>query len=200
MQVPRALRGREPLLGAREAAREADRRRGRVGRVAAELERDPAGAVGVVDRELALHARAENGHVVRALLPRRPGHGLEVEQRADEDEVTARGGGEQEPRPVRRRQDERLRRGLDELARRVAEVEAVDPHGLALAAEDGAALGLRDRARLVDLGAAEDAPIARGERLRDRRGGPQDVDDDPDRGRDLLGRGERDVDSHGRVR
>src|SRR5947199_199946 len=50
--------------------------------------------------------------------------------------------------------------------------------------------------RLVDLGAAEDAPVARGERLGDRRGRPEDVDDDADRRRNLLGRCERDVYAH----
>jgi hypothetical protein len=33
--------------------------------------------------------------------------------------------------------------------------------------------------RLLDLGAAEHAPVAGGQRLRDRRGGAQDVDHDP---------------------
>ena len=70
------------------------------------------------------------------------------------------------------------RRLARDLARRVAEVEALDRLEPPLAGELRGPLGLRERARLVDLGAAEDAPVARRERLRHRRGGAQDVDDD----------------------
>ncbi len=44
--------------------------------------------------------------------------------------------------------------------------------------------------------AAEDAPVAGRERLRDRRGRPQDVDDDSERRRGVLGRREGDGDVH----
>ena len=92
---------------------------------------------------------------------------------------------------------ERLRRRLArDLARRVAEVEALDVLEPPLARELRRALGLGERPRLVDLGAAEDAPVARGERLRHRRGRAEDVDDDPDRRGRLLSRSEGDVDAH----
>src|SRR5581483_6519306 len=103
---------------------------------------------------------------------------------------------EQQASSVRRRQDERLGGRLDELPRRVPEVEALDPHRLPFAPEDGTALARRDCAGLVDLGATEHAPVARRERLGDRGGRPEDVHDDPDRRRDLLGRCEGDVYPH----
>ena len=82
------------------------------------------------------------------------------------------------------------------LARRVAEVEARDRLEPSLAGELRRALALCKLARLVDLGAAEDARVARRERLRHRRRGAQDVDDDPDRRRRPLARSEGDVDEH----
>src|SRR5207248_362536 len=83
-----------------------------------------------------------------------------------------------------------------ELARRVPEVEARDPDGAALTAEDGRTLRARERARLLDLGAAKDTAVAGGERLRDRRRRAKDVDDDPDLCPDRLKRREGDVDAH----
>ena len=44
---------------------------------------------------------------------------------------------------------------LEVLARRVPEVEAGDPHGVPLAAEDALAERLAQRARLLDVGRAE---------------------------------------------
>src|SRR5205823_781579 len=84
----------------------------------------------------------------------------------------------------------------EELPRRGADVEAVDHDRLALAADDRVRERRAQRPRLLDLGAAERAPVAGGERLRDRRARAEDVDDDADAGRRLLGRGEGDVDTH----
>jgi len=52
------------------------------------------------------------------------------------------------------------------------------------------------RSRLVDLGAAQDALVAHRERLGDRRGGADDVDNDPDACRAFFGGCEGGVDSH----
>ena len=73
---------------------------------------------------------------------------------------------------------------LRELARRSAHVEALDHDRVPLAADDGLVAELGpERARLVDLAAAENALVPGGERLRDRRRRPDDVDHDPDRRR-----------------
>jgi len=60
------------------------------------------------------------------------------------------------------------------------------------------AFALGERARLVDLRAAEDAPIAGRERLGDRGSRAEDVHHDPDRRRRQLTRGEGNVDTHER--
>ncbi len=81
-------------------------------------------------------------------------------------------------RAVGRRQDE-LRRPVrlaGELARRVAEVEALDADVAALAGERNPRAGKCPR--VVDLADADDLLVAARERLADRRGRPQDVDDD----------------------
>ena len=156
----RALRGAaEALRRARIAAR-----RGVRG-LAAERLGDPAGAVGVVERELAEHAGAEHRDVLPALARRRRDR-VEVEERADVDALESLRRGDEQPRPVRRREDQRLGRRLAlELARRVAEVEALDVLEPPLARELRRAFRLGERPRLVDLGAAEDPPVAGGERL-----------------------------------
>ena len=77
----------------------------------------------------------------------------------------------------------------------LGELPKSKPHGPPLASEHRP-VRARERPGLLDLGAAEDAPVAGRERLADRRGGPQDVDDDRDRGRDGLGRREGDPDAH----
>ena len=64
------------------------------------------------------------------------------------------------------------------------------------AADDGALRLVAQSARVLDLGAAEHAPVARGQRLGDRRRRAQDVDDDPERGGGLFLRREGDMDSH----
>ena len=55
---------------------------------------------------------------------------------------------------------------------------------------------LLQRERLLDLGAAVDALVARRQRLGDRRGRAQDVHDDADRSARRLRRRKRDVDAH----
>ena len=72
----------------------------------------------------------------------------------------------------------------DELARGVAEVETLDQDVVPLAREPDARAG--EGAGVVDFTDADHALVAGVERLADRRGGAQDVDHDPERGRDLL--------------
>ena len=67
---------------------------------------------------------------------------------------------------------------------------------LTLAAEHSLAERVAKRASLLHLSRAEHPPIAGRKRLADRRGGADDVDHDPGRGRSGLVRGEDDVDSH----
>src|SRR5207253_7299495 len=50
--------------------------------------------------------------------------------------------------------------------------------------------------RVLDLGTAEDPPVAGRECLRDRRRRPEHVDHDPDRCRTRLGGSECDVNAH----
>src|SRR5450759_3082205 len=89
------------------------------------------------------------------------------------------GGGDEQARAVGRREHQRLGARLaDVLARRVAEVEAGDGRALALTPEHGRAVLGGKRLRVLDIGAAENALVAGGQRLSDSRGGPQDVDDD----------------------
>ena len=84
-----------------------------------------------------------------------------------------------------------------ELARRGSDVEAVDHDGVALAADDRVVAELvAQPPRLVDLRAAEDALVARCERLCDRRRRAHDVDDDADAGCGFLLRREGDVNAH----
>ena len=87
-------------------------------------------------------------------------------------------------------------RRFEELARRGADVEAFDPDRVPLAADDARRDLRAQRLCLLDLGHAEDALVAGGERLGDRRGGPQDVDHDPGRGRRRFVGCERNVNPH----
>ena len=68
------------------------------------------------------------------------------------------GGGDDGTRSVRRREDERVRDGLEVLARRVPEVEAGNAYGVALAAEHALAERVAERAGLVHFRRTEDAP------------------------------------------
>src|SRR5207248_10497257 len=132
----------QPFDRAREAAGEQDRRLGRVLRLAAERLGDATRAVGVVERELAQHPGAEDGDVLPGLARRRSNR-VEIEKRPDVDALEARRGGDEEPCPVRRREDERLGTRLAlELPRRVAEVEALDVLEPPLAREPRRTLGL----------------------------------------------------------
>jgi hypothetical protein len=68
-----------------------------------------------------------------------------------------------------------------ELARRVAEVEAVDAHALALAGQNRPGSDLRrGGARIVDLGTADHLCVALSQRVERRRRGADGVDDDGD--------------------
>ena len=67
---------------------------------------------------------------------------------------------------------------------------------ITLAADERVGDARTQLARLFDLLAAEDAIEARRERLRDRRGRAQNVDDDPDRSPRRLGGSECDADTH----
>ena len=69
--------------------------------------------------------------------------------------------------------------------------------GLPLSGEDGVSDLVAERDRLLDLGAAENALVARLERLHDRRARPEDVDDDPGRDPGRVGRCKGDVHAHG---
>ena len=140
-------------------------------------------------------ARAEDERVLPA-LPHRGGDGAEVEQRSDQHGLAGRGGGDDRPRSVRRREDQRLAARLRELGRRVAEVELAEVPAAALPRGDRAGqFGLQPE-RLVDLDGAEHALVAGGERLDDRRRRAHDVDHDPDRSLARLGGRERDIHTH----
>ena len=110
----------------------------------------------------ALEAGAEDRYLV-AGCPCRLHDGVQVEQRAEQHGLAARRRGQDRRGPVRRREDQRPRaRGLRELARRGADVEARHDHSLPLAAHDRlvAELGA-ERVCLLDLAAAEDPLVAR---------------------------------------
>ena len=166
-----------------------------VGALGVEQRDDPAGAVGVVERERALEPGAEDRrvHVELACALR---DRAQVEERAEDDLFAPRGRGQDRLRAVRRREDQRVCTRLDELPRGRAHVEPLDPDGVPLAADDGALRLLAQAARILDLGAAKNAPVARGQRLGDRRRRAQDVDDDPERRGGLFLRREGDMDSH----
>ncbi len=134
-------------------------------------------------------------HVVFGVARRRH-DGREIQKRRDVDALAVQCGGHDGPSAVRGREDERRAGGLDVLARRVSEIEARDANRVALAAENALAERVAERARLLDLGRAVHALVPCRERLADRRGRPDDVDDDPGRGRSGLVRSERDVDTH----
>ncbi len=195
-QVRGAAAPAQPVERLREVVREQHRGAGRVRRLAAERLGDPARAVRVVEGELAEHAGAEHCDVHPALARGR-GDRVEIEQRADVDAFEPLRRGDEEPRPVRGREDQRLGGGLAlELARRVAEVEALDGLEPLLSRELRRSFALGERPRVVDLCAAENPVVSRRERLADRRGRTQDVDDDPDGRRCLFSGREGDVDTH----
>ena len=193
-QVAPALRRTQRLLRPGPRGREAGGGLCRVRAPPAEELDDAAGDVGVVERERALDAGADDDRVVPARASprrRRPGSG-----------ATPRGRARTAPRRRRRpacRSSSTGRastRRLEVLARRVPEVEAGDAHGVPLASEDAVAEPFPERPSLLDVGRAEDPLVPRVERLAHRRGGADDVDHDPGRSRTALVGCERDVNQH----
>ncbi len=166
-----------------------------VGRLSLERLHEPPGAVGVVEREGTLEAGAEDRDVLTA-PPHGLGDGVEVEQAAEVDPVAAARRSDDRARAVRRGEDERAGERLEELARRGPNVEPVDANRVPLAADDTVFQLRAQCPRIVDLRHAEDALVPGREGLRDGRGGPQDVDHDPGRGRRGLVRRERHVNLH----
>ena len=133
-QVAARARRAERVLGARVRPGEPHGRLGGVAPLEAEPVRDAPGDVGVVERERALDACAEDRDVV-PVAPRDLGHRGEIEQRGDVDPLAALGRRDDRAGAVRRRHRERRRARLEVLPRRVPEVEPVDPDAEALAAE-----------------------------------------------------------------
>ena len=166
------------------------------------FERDPAGAVGVVDRELLPPAQTTaTSSAPCSLAAARATGASRLSREPTEQGDTARGGSEQEPRPVRRRtrasssppRASTTPRG--ELPKSKPSIRTV----LRSAAEDGAALGPpRPPAPPRPREQQRTRSISRRERLGDRRGRAQDVDHDSERRKDLLGRCESDMDAHRR--
>ena len=146
-EVARALRGAQRAVGRRVGGRARARQLGRVAdRPLRQVGRDrvdePAGGVGVVERDRAAHAGAAHRHAARARRASAraacDGGRREVRERADEHDRRLGLRLQHGARAVRRRQHEHVAERLAgvELARRVAEVEALDAHALALAGED----------------------------------------------------------------
>ena len=107
MEISGALGGAEARFVRAESLREADRGGSGIGGIAVERCGNTARAVRVVEGELTLDARTEHRHVGRLRRTGRLDDGAEVEERADEHNIATRGGGEQQARAVRRRQDDR---------------------------------------------------------------------------------------------
>ncbi len=135
----------------RERAGDELRRDRRIRALGSEHGDDPAGAVGVVEREPALEAGAEDRDVdpPRARLR---GDGAQIEERAEQDLLAALRRGEDRAGPVRGREDQRVGARLEELPRRRPDVEAVDPCRVPLPADDralelAAAIAARPRSR-----------------------------------------------------
>ena len=167
--------------------------------LAAERGDDPPGAVGVVERERALEPRADDRHVAarRTRAPRRRRSGSAATRAAPSRTAPPRSRIARVPFVVERisvralgARGELARRGARRRSRR-RRPPFRSPPTTASSPSSRA-----QRPCLVDLGAAEDALVARRERLRDRRGRADHVDDDADGRRGLLGRGEGDMDAH----
>ena len=156
---------------------------------------DPARDERVVERKRPLDAGTHDDDVL-ARRARCLDHGREVQQRRDEDPLAARRCGDHSACSIGGREDQRLTERLDVLPRRVPEVEPGNANRVTLAAENALAEGVAQRSRLVHLGRTERPLVPGSERLADRRGGPDDVDDDAGRGRSGLVRSEHDVDTH----
>ena len=194
----RATARAEAFERVREAVGEADRgaapSRSRSPPIAS---RDPAGAVRVVERELAEHAGAQHRDVLPALA-RRGRDRVEVEERADVDALEALRGGDEQPRPVRRREDERLGAAARPATSR-GELPKSKPSMCSRRrspASFAGPSGLGERARVVDLRAAEDALVAGRERLVIVEVARRTSTTIADRRRRLLAGREGDVDAH----
>jgi hypothetical protein len=124
------------------------------------------------------------------------GNGAKVEQAPEKDLVGPCGRRQDRARTVGRRQDQRLGPRVEELARRRADVEALDANGVPLAADERIRNLRTQTLRFLDLGATENAAIAGRKRLRDRRCRPQNVDDDRNRSGRLFLRCESHIDMH----
>src|SRR5262245_16690692 len=197
LQARRAVgAGEEPRVRVRPRAGDGVGGLRRIGGVRSQQLDDPAGAVGVVEREPALEAGADDHHVLAA-IPSRGRDGVEVEQAPEEHLVGSGCRLEDRARAVRGREDHRRGARLaQELPRRGADVEAFDPDRVPLAAEQALPQLVATGERFFDLAAAVDPFVAGSERLRDRRGGPQNIHHDPERGvRRLAGR-KGDVGAH----
>src|SRR6476620_2435237 len=140
-----AVRGREPRRGLR-----------RIAALEPEARRDPPGDVCVVERECALHPRAEDRDVVAegACEPR---HRVEVEQRGDDDALAALRGRDDRPGSVRRRHCKSPGARLEVLPGRVAEVEPVDADAETLPPEGH--VTLLEGTCGLDLCRAPDPPV-----------------------------------------
>ena len=192
----RPVRAREQRrVGIRERSRHEPGSDRRVAVLSAQQRHDPPGTVGVVERERSLEPGADDDHVFPAPA-NLFGDRAEVEQRAQQDHPTLLGRPQDRPRPVRRREDQRVGARLEELARRRADIEALDPYSVPLTADEGALDLAPQPPRLLDLGAAEHPSVSGGQRLRDGRSRAQDVDHHPDRCGGGLVRREGDMDAH----
>ena len=157
----RSRRRAESLLRTRPRRCQARGGLGGVRALPAEQLDDPAGDVGVVEREVPC-TPAHTTTTSSPCLARGVDDGREVEERRDEHALAAL-----RPRP-RPRASRSSSRGssvsparLEVLARRVPEVEARDAHGVPLAAEDALAELVAQRTRLLHLGRAEHPLVAR---------------------------------------
>ena len=183
------------LVGIGPRVRDRDGCLRRVALLGVEQLDDPAGAIGVVQRERALEPGAQPGHVLPT-LPSGARHGAQVQQAPEIDLVAASRGSQDRTRPVGRREDDRLVTRLEELTRRGPDVEALEPRPHSARRPADPCRAPAQGNGVLHLTAAENTLVPRAERLRDGRRGAQNIDDDADRRRDRLRRRERDVYSH----
>ena len=120
------------------------RRDRRIGPLRVEQRDDPPGAVRVVERERAFEPGAEDRRVDVTLANVRRDR-AEVQQRPEHDLVAARGRGQDRLSPVGGREDQGVGPRLDELARRGAHVEPLDPLRISLPADQRALRSSRSR-------------------------------------------------------
>ena len=151
------------------------------------------GHVGVIEGDLAAHTgaadddRAVGGHRSERGID----EGLGIDERADQHGRGLSDGLQNRAGAVRGREDEAVALALGVLRRRVAQIEALNQYAVALAAEQHA-LGALSMG-VLDLPHARDRRVAGVERVRDRRGCADAVDDDRDVGGSGIARIECDV-------